>query len=83
MFDKIPNRVFRNALEETLISTKVSEERLRLFGHARWRETSAPVRRVDSLLVVGGGGGETDRGDVVRVAEIRFEDFEPISDHDC
>ncbi|KAL6495858.1 hypothetical protein OROGR_030421 [Orobanche gracilis] len=53
MMDRIPNRVFRNVLEVTLISAKVREERLRWFGHVRGRLASAPVRRVESLLVVG------------------------------
>ncbi|KAL6560456.1 hypothetical protein OROGR_004015 [Orobanche gracilis] len=61
MMDRIPNRVFRDVLEVAPISAKVREERLRWFGHVRRRLASAPVRRVDSLLVVG-GEGKADRG---------------------
>ncbi|KAL6566653.1 hypothetical protein OROMI_015057 [Orobanche minor] len=61
MLDRIPNGVFRNALEVAPISAKVRKERLRWFDHVRRRHASAPVRKVESLLVVG-GGGEADRG---------------------
>ncbi|KAL6532685.1 hypothetical protein OROGR_013668 [Orobanche gracilis] len=54
MMDRIPNGVFRNVLEVAPISAKVREERLGWFGHVRRRPTSAPVRMVESLLVVGG-----------------------------
>ncbi|KAL6555260.1 Carnitine O-acetyltransferase mitochondrial [Orobanche gracilis] len=53
MLDRIPNVTFRNALEVTLISAKVREGGLRWFGHVRMRHTSDPVRRVESLSVVG------------------------------
>ncbi|KAL6508390.1 hypothetical protein OROHE_021932 [Orobanche hederae] len=54
LLDKIPNGVFRLALEVAPISAKAREGRLRWFGHVRRRQASAPVRRVESLLVVGG-----------------------------
>ncbi|KAL6517417.1 hypothetical protein OROMI_033118 [Orobanche minor] len=54
LLDKIPNGVFRYALEVAPISAKAREGRLRWFGHVRRRQASAPVRRVESLLVVGG-----------------------------
>ncbi|KAL6520057.1 hypothetical protein OROHE_017200 [Orobanche hederae] len=54
LLDKIPNGVFRESLEVAPISAKVREGRLRWFGHVRRRQTSAPVRRVESLVVVGG-----------------------------
>ncbi|KAL6575540.1 hypothetical protein OROHE_000917 [Orobanche hederae] len=38
----------------TTISAKVRKGRLRWFGHVRRRQTSAPTRRVESLVVVGG-----------------------------
>ncbi|KAL6545049.1 hypothetical protein OROHE_009956 [Orobanche hederae] len=61
LLDKIPNGVFRYALEVAPISAKAREGRLRWFGHVRRRQASAPVRRVESLLVLG-EGGEADRG---------------------
>ncbi|KAL6522790.1 hypothetical protein OROHE_016637 [Orobanche hederae] len=60
MLDRIPNGVFRKSLEVAPISAKVREGRLRWFGHVRRRLASAPVRRVESVLVVG-EGGEADR----------------------
>ncbi|KAL6578328.1 hypothetical protein OROMI_010656 [Orobanche minor] len=54
MLDRIPNGFFRNELEVAPISLKVREERLRWFDHVRRRQASAPVRRIESLLVVGG-----------------------------
>ncbi|KAL6561884.1 hypothetical protein OROGR_002891 [Orobanche gracilis] len=53
MFDRILNVVFWNALEVTPISAKVREERLRCFDHVRRRQASDPMRRVESLSVVG------------------------------
>ncbi|KAL6559482.1 hypothetical protein OROGR_004599 [Orobanche gracilis] len=53
MMDRIPNGVFRSALEVAPISAKMREGRLRWFGHVRRRLDSAPVRRVERLLVVG------------------------------
>ncbi|KAL6571300.1 hypothetical protein OROHE_002943 [Orobanche hederae] len=54
LLDKIPNRVFRITLGVALISAKVREGRLIWFGHVLRRHATAPVRRVESLLVVGG-----------------------------
>ncbi|KAL6495878.1 hypothetical protein OROGR_030441 [Orobanche gracilis] len=53
LLDRIPNVAFRNALEVAPISAKVREGRLRWFGHVRTRQASDPVRRVESLSVVG------------------------------
>ncbi|KAL6516771.1 hypothetical protein OROHE_018059 [Orobanche hederae] len=53
LLDKIPNGIFRNILE-VAPSAKVREGRLRWFGHVRRRQVSAPVSRVESLLVEGG-----------------------------
>ncbi|KAL6563007.1 hypothetical protein OROHE_005594 [Orobanche hederae] len=53
MLDRIPNGVFKSVLEVAPISVKVREWRLRWFGHIRRRQATAPVRRVESLLVVG------------------------------
>ncbi|KAL6498241.1 hypothetical protein OROGR_028638 [Orobanche gracilis] len=53
LLDRISNVAFRNALEVTLISTKVREGRLRWFGHVRRRHASDPVRRVESFSIVG------------------------------
>ncbi|KAL6544231.1 hypothetical protein OROGR_010728 [Orobanche gracilis] len=61
MMDRIPNKVFRNVLKVAPISAKVREGRLRWFEHVRRRLASAPVKRVESLLMVG-GEGEADRG---------------------
>ncbi|KAL6558742.1 hypothetical protein OROMI_019092 [Orobanche minor] len=54
LLDKFPNGVFRYALEVAPISAKAREGRLRWFGHVRRRQASTPVRRVESLLLVGG-----------------------------
>lgn len=53
MLDRIPNEVFRNELEVAPFSAKAREGRLRWFGHVRRRQAEAPVRRVDSVSVVG------------------------------
>ncbi|KAL6505091.1 hypothetical protein OROGR_024908 [Orobanche gracilis] len=53
LLDRIPNVAFRNALEVIPISAKVREWRLGWFGHVRRRQASDPVRRVESLSVVG------------------------------
>ncbi|KAL6529175.1 hypothetical protein OROGR_014798 [Orobanche gracilis] len=60
MIDRILNEVFRNALEVAPISAKVSEGRLRWFGHVRRRLVSAPLRRVENLFVVGKKERQTD-----------------------
>ncbi|GJY37540.1 retrovirus-related pol polyprotein LINE-1 [Tanacetum coccineum] len=51
--DMIPNRVFRAELEVDSIIDKMSEGRLRWFGHLKKRPQTAPVRRVEALLVDG------------------------------
>ncbi|KAL6569332.1 hypothetical protein OROMI_013846 [Orobanche minor] len=53
MLDRIPNGVFRIVLEVAPISAKVREWRLGWFGHVRRRQATAPIRRVESLLVLG------------------------------
>nr|GEY68617.1 putative reverse transcriptase domain-containing protein [Tanacetum cinerariifolium] len=50
MLDMIPNGVYRAELE---METIIREGRLRWFGHVRRRPQSAPVRRVEALVVDG------------------------------
>ncbi|GJV88837.1 hypothetical protein Tco_1532775 [Tanacetum coccineum] len=49
--DMIPNGVYRAELEVENIINKMREGRLRWFGHVRRRPQSAPVRRVEALVV--------------------------------
>ncbi|GJS71704.1 hypothetical protein Tco_0704545 [Tanacetum coccineum] len=49
----IPNGVYRAELEVENIINKMREGRLRWFGHVRRRPQSAPVRRVEALVVDG------------------------------
>ncbi|GKA37116.1 hypothetical protein Tco_0723681 [Tanacetum coccineum] len=51
--DMIPNGVFRAELEVDSIIDKMREGRLRWFGHLKRRPQTAPVRRVEALLVDG------------------------------
>ncbi|GJU07795.1 hypothetical protein Tco_1124225 [Tanacetum coccineum] len=51
MLDMIPNRVYRAELEVETIINKIREGRLRWFRHVRRRPQSAPVRRVEDLVV--------------------------------
>nr|GEV04133.1 protein transport protein SEC24-like CEF [Tanacetum cinerariifolium] len=53
MLDMIPNGVYRAELEVETIINKMRERRLRWFGHVRRRAQSAPVRRVEALVVDG------------------------------
>nr|GEY69047.1 TMV resistance protein N [Tanacetum cinerariifolium] len=53
MLDMIPNGVYRAELEVETIINKMREERLRWFGHVKRRPQSAPVRRVEALVVDG------------------------------
>ena len=53
MADMIPNGVFRSVLEVESIISKMREGRLRWFGHVRRRPQTAPVRRVETLIVDG------------------------------
>ncbi|GJU09116.1 hypothetical protein Tco_1125546 [Tanacetum coccineum] len=53
MLDMIPNGVFRAELEVESIIHKMREGRLRWFGHVKRRPHTAPVRRVEALLVDG------------------------------
>ncbi|GKD05175.1 hypothetical protein Tco_1180149 [Tanacetum coccineum] len=53
LLDMIPNGVYRAQLEVESIINKMREVRLRWFGHVRRRPQSAPVRRVESLVVDG------------------------------
>ncbi|GJR32479.1 retrovirus-related pol polyprotein LINE-1 [Tanacetum coccineum] len=51
MLDMIPNGVFRAELKVESIIHKIREGRLRWFGHVKKRPHTAPVRRVEALLV--------------------------------
>ncbi|GKB79393.1 retrovirus-related pol polyprotein LINE-1 [Tanacetum coccineum] len=51
--DMIPNGVYRAELEVENIINKMREGRLRWFGHVKRRPQSAPVRRVEALVVDG------------------------------
>ncbi|GKD14150.1 ataxia telangiectasia mutated family protein [Tanacetum coccineum] len=51
--DMIPYGVFRAELEVDSIIDKMREGRLRWFGHLKRRPQTAPVRRVEALLVNG------------------------------
>ncbi|GJY92834.1 retrovirus-related pol polyprotein LINE-1 [Tanacetum coccineum] len=51
--DMIPNGVYKEQLEVETIINKMREGRLRWFGHVRRRSQSAPVRRVEDLVVDG------------------------------
>ncbi|GJT38900.1 zinc finger CCCH domain-containing protein 18 isoform X1 [Tanacetum coccineum] len=51
--DMIPNGVYRAELEVENIINKMREGWLRWFGHVRRRPQSAPVRRVEVLVVDG------------------------------
>nr|GEY79847.1 putative RNA-directed DNA polymerase [Tanacetum cinerariifolium] len=53
MLDMIPNGVYREELEVETIINKIREGRLRWFGHVRRRPKSAPVRRVEALVIDG------------------------------
>nr|GEW69230.1 hypothetical protein [Tanacetum cinerariifolium] len=53
MVDMIPNGVFRAVLAVDSIIDKMREGRLRWFGHVKRRPQTAPVRRVEALLVDG------------------------------
>nr|GEU36975.1 ribonuclease H-like domain-containing protein [Tanacetum cinerariifolium] len=53
MLDIIQNEVYRAELEMESIINKMKEGRLRWFGHVRRRPQSAPVRRVEALVVDG------------------------------
>nr|GEX76064.1 protein transport protein SEC24-like CEF [Tanacetum cinerariifolium] len=53
MLDMIPNGVYRAELEVETIINKIREGRLRWFGHVRRRPKSAPVRRVEALVIDG------------------------------
>ncbi|GKA25815.1 hypothetical protein Tco_0711924 [Tanacetum coccineum] len=53
MLDMIPNEVYRAELEVETIINKMREGRLRWFRHVRRRPQSAPVRRVEALVVDG------------------------------
>ncbi|GKE70956.1 hypothetical protein Tco_1529028, partial [Tanacetum coccineum] len=53
MVDMIPNGVFRVELGVDSIIDKMREGRLRWFGHVKRRPQTAPVRRVEAMLVEG------------------------------
>nr|GEX86859.1 hypothetical protein [Tanacetum cinerariifolium] len=66
MADMIPNEIFRAALDVDSIIDKMREGRLRWFGHVKRRPQSAPVRRVEAVVVEGsrrkGMRGEMELG---------------------
>ncbi|GJY59245.1 hypothetical protein Tco_0459137 [Tanacetum coccineum] len=51
LLDMIPNGAYRAHLEVETIINKMREGRLRWFGHVRRIPLSAPVRRVEALVV--------------------------------
>ncbi|GKB15750.1 hypothetical protein Tco_0849673, partial [Tanacetum coccineum] len=51
MLDMIPNGVYRAELEVETIINKMREGRLKWFEHVRRRPQSAPVRKVEALVV--------------------------------
>ena len=51
--DRIRNEVFRERLGVASIVDKIKEWRLRWFGHVRRRQTTEPVRVVETLSVEG------------------------------
>ncbi|GJY10408.1 ataxia telangiectasia mutated family protein [Tanacetum coccineum] len=53
MVDMIPNGVFRAELDFDSIIDKMREGRLRWFGHLKRRPQTAPVRRVEAMVVDG------------------------------
>ncbi|GJV69907.1 hypothetical protein Tco_1485416 [Tanacetum coccineum] len=53
MVDMIPNGVFRAELDVDCIIDKMREGRLKWFGHVKKRPETAPVRRVEVMLVKG------------------------------
>nr|GEV87364.1 protein transport protein SEC24-like CEF [Tanacetum cinerariifolium] len=53
MLDMIPNGVYKAELEMETITNKMREGQLFWFGHVRRRPQSAPVRRVEALVVDG------------------------------
>ncbi|GKD46279.1 hypothetical protein Tco_1270924 [Tanacetum coccineum] len=53
MVDMIPNGVFRAELDVDSIIDKMREGRLRWFGHLKRRPQTAPVRRVEAMVVDG------------------------------
>ncbi|GJU53555.1 retrovirus-related pol polyprotein LINE-1 [Tanacetum coccineum] len=66
MVDMIPNGVFRVELGVASIIDKMMEGGLRWFGHVKRRPQTAPVRRVEAMLVEGsrrrGISGEIELG---------------------
>ncbi|GKE05542.1 hypothetical protein Tco_1397560 [Tanacetum coccineum] len=53
MVDMIPNGVFRAELDVDSIIDKMREGRFRWFGHVKRRPQTAPVRRMEVLVVEG------------------------------
>ncbi|GKD69888.1 retrovirus-related pol polyprotein LINE-1, partial [Tanacetum coccineum] len=51
MVDMIPNGVFRAEVDVDSIIDKMREGRLRWFGHVKRRPKTAPVRRIEAMLV--------------------------------
>ena len=53
LMDRIRNQEFRDKLGVTTISEKMRENRLRWFGHMQRKTFTAPVRRVESIIIEG------------------------------
>ena len=53
MLDRIPNTAIRRSLGVAQITEKLREGRLRWYGHVQRRPPSAPVRRVDAIVIEG------------------------------
>ncbi|GJZ63415.1 hypothetical protein Tco_0619836 [Tanacetum coccineum] len=53
LLDMIPNGAFRKNLQVATIINKMREGRLRWFAHVKRRPQSAPVRRVETIVVDG------------------------------
>nr|GFD00177.1 putative reverse transcriptase domain, nucleoporin, Nup155-like protein [Tanacetum cinerariifolium] len=53
LLDMIPNGVYRAQLKVESIINKMRKVPLKWFGHVRRRPQSAPVRRVEALVVDG------------------------------
>ncbi|XP_057535268.1 uncharacterized protein LOC130813451 [Amaranthus tricolor] len=53
LVDRIRNQEFRDKLGVAPISRKMSENRLRWFGHVQRKNLAAPMRRVESIIVEG------------------------------
>ncbi|VFQ95415.1 unnamed protein product [Cuscuta campestris] len=55
--DRISNEVIRRQVGMSPVEVKLREARLRWFGHVRWRNANAPIRRCERITVVRGSRG--------------------------